>query len=277
MHEHLLAMRDGHKLRLASSDNNKDIWLIATHGLGEHGDRHGHLHKVFASSFNTVTYDLRGHGRSEGKSAYIDNFFTYIEDLQEILIHLREKHKMVKFVLFGHSMGGVIVCGYIKSLAHKDMYPSKIFLSAPPIDLIGIGGTVLKYVPSPLLFTFAGIPLSIPLVSTIDLRYLSHDPKVKESYIKDPFTHVAIHSKLLLNLLKSIREIFSEKVELQCPTFVAIGDGDRIVNPQAVCNYFTEVDNCTLKIFHGAYHEMHNEIDKFKKPYIEFLKTSLTK
>ena len=38
--------------------------------------------------------------------------------------------------------------------------------------------------------------------------------------------------------------------------------------------YFTTVDKSfQLKVFDGAYHEIHNEIEKYRKPYFDHLKT----
>jgi alpha-beta hydrolase superfamily lysophospholipase len=64
---------------------------------------------------------------------------------------------------------------------------------------------------------------------------------------------------------------------VECQLYVALGTGDSIVNSDLSIDYFTEVEkSAQLKVFDGAYHELHNEVDKWRKPYIRFLRESLT-
>lgn len=50
-----------------------------------------------------------------------------------------------------------------------------------------------------------------------------------------------------------------------------------LVHPGLMIKYFTEVEkNAQLKVFEGGYHELHNEIEKYRQPYINYLRQSLT-
>ena len=86
--EKFIKMPDGVELHGQIREVGSQIWLIATHGIGEHLGRHNYLIDLFGHDFNVFQYDLRGHGQSQGKPAYIEDFFQYMEDLQEIINYL---------------------------------------------------------------------------------------------------------------------------------------------------------------------------------------------
>ena len=65
-------MKDGVELHAKIQETGSPIWLIHTHGIGEHLDRHQYLTDLFGKDFNIFQYDLRGHGRSLGPSAYVE-------------------------------------------------------------------------------------------------------------------------------------------------------------------------------------------------------------
>ena len=71
------------------------------------------------------------------------------------------------------------------------------------------------------------------------------------------------------------KNVFSKKIRPKCEAICVVGSGDKIVSTKAITKYFNEVEKCfSLKVFDGAFHEMHNEIEKYRSPYLEFLKNS---
>ena len=49
--------------------------VIITHGLGEHSGRYSYVvEKLNQSHLNAYTYDLRGHGKSGGHGAYVNDY-----------------------------------------------------------------------------------------------------------------------------------------------------------------------------------------------------------
>ena len=56
--------------------------LIIVHGLVEHSGRYAHVAEFFAKrGYSVGTFDLRGHGKSEGKRSLIRSFDNYLDDL----------------------------------------------------------------------------------------------------------------------------------------------------------------------------------------------------
>ena len=144
-----LKLRDGTTLFGKIRKENSSHWLVAVHGVGEHCGRHDYLKDIFR--FNLLQYDLRGHGQSEGRRAWIDNFSTFVDDLADILVYLKREHGMEKFVLFGHSLGGLIALSYLLHPQRKEFSPEKVFLGAPPLRIGGKLGIIADGIPYSLM------------------------------------------------------------------------------------------------------------------------------
>lgn len=267
---------DGTPLKCLIRDNGTSKWLIISHGLGEHLGRHEYILKLFSQNFNIAIYDLRGHGKSGGRPGYVEDFRDYFRDLEVVIDYLRKEFSLKQYVLMGHSMGALITAGYMQNMVKPDRYPEKVFLSSPVVGAPGVLGPLLAGAPALLFEAFCKTP-TISLGGILNLRKLSHDSRVYDAYVKDEFTHKKIHTKLLFEILRMSREVFSRPLRIECELFVATGTGDGVVSSELAIDYFTEIEkSAQLKVFEGAYHELHNEVDKWKKPYIQFLRQSLT-
>lgn len=267
---------DGTPLKCLIRETGSNKWLIVTHGLGEHAGRHEFILKLFSQNFNIAIYDLRGHGRSGGRRAFVEDFDFFYKDLQSVISFLKKDFSMTNYSLFGHSMGGLITAGYVQNLVSKDFYPEKVFLSSPAVAAPGLMGPLFSMAPKMLFEGLTKCP-TIPLQGVLDLKKLSHDGRIYEAYIKDDLCQTKIHSKLFFEVLKAGRNVFSRPLRVDCPLFVSIGTGDTLVNPKILINYFQTVEKSSqLKIIDGGYHELHNETEKYRKPYLNFLRQSLT-
>lgn len=274
MDKKFLKMKDGAELYISIKESGSPVWIIATHGIGEHLERHKYIPELFGHDFNVFQYDLRGHGRSSGKKAWVQDFSLYMEDLREITKFLQEKYRMNRYILFGHSMGGLITSAFIQNYVDENNYPERLIINAPPVGADGILGTLVKVLPAGFFKTASDIPYSFPIGGLVDLKYLSHDPRVKEDYIKDPLNCLKLESKLILEMMKCSKDTFSRPLRSKCPSYVSVGTSDRIVGSKELIEYFTTVDKSfQLKVFDGAYHEIHNEIEKYRKPYFDHLKS----
>lgn len=267
---------DGTPLKCLIRETGSNKWLIVTHGLGEHLGRHEFFLKLFSQNFNIAIYDLRGHGRSGGKRAWVEDFSDFSKDLSMVLEYLKKHFSLQSYILFGHSMGGLITADFMQNHAKDDLYPEKVFLSSPAVGAPGLMGPVFANAPKLLLEGLTKLP-SIPLGKVLDLRKLSHDSRVYENYIKDEFTILKIQTKLYMEIMKASREVFSRPLRVKCPLYCSIGTEDALVHAGLVMKYFTEVEkNAQLKVIEGGYHELHNEIEKYRKPYLNYLRQSLT-
>jgi acylglycerol lipase len=83
--------------------------LIVLHGLKDHSSRYGELAaRLTQRGFNVYAFDLRGHGRSEGRKVFVSRFSLYVDDLENFLAIVKRESPGRPVFLFGHSMGGTI-------------------------------------------------------------------------------------------------------------------------------------------------------------------------
>ncbi len=274
--QHFFKMRDGVELHVDIRERGHDEWLIVTHGIGEHLKRHLYINDLFSGRYNIVFYDLRGHGLSTGEDAYVADFNDFILDLEELLGVLRKRFRMESYVLFGHSMGALITSRFLQIKAQREFYPRKVFINAPPVGFSGVAGQVASWAPFALIDGLTKLPGSLKVGGLVDLNYLSHDPMIKKEYVDDELNHQKLHSKLAFELAKCSHETFSRPINPHCPAFVSVGSKDRIVSYSQLVSYFQVIEkNFDLQVIDGAYHEIHNEIEKYRAPYFKHLKASL--
>ena len=183
---------------------------------------------------------------------------------------------MDKFVLFAHSLGALITSGYLQRYADEETYPSLCYLNAPPVGFSGGLGKFIEYAPKGIFRSLAKISVSFRVGGLLDLNYLSHDPRVKENYITDNRNLLQLHTKLLLEVVKASSEVFNRPIRPRCPAYVSVGTNDRIVGYSQLKKYFTLVEKSfNYREFEEAYHEIHNEIEKYRLPYFEHLKNCI--
>jgi acylglycerol lipase len=275
MDKKFLKMRDGAELYVQIKESGSPVWIIGTHGVGEHMGRHKYLPEQFGHDFNIFQYDLRGHGHSTGRRAYISDFSLYMEDLREIIRFLEEKYRMKRYILFGHSMGALITCSFMQSYVEEERYPERVVVNAPPCGAHGILGKIVKVIPETVFGSLCEVPYSVGIPGLVDLNYLSHDPRVKEDYLKDVLNSTKLESKLVFELMKTAQSTFARPIRSKCPSFVTVGGSDQVIGYEDLVAYFTNVEKAfNLKVIDGAFHEIHVEIEKYRKPYLDYLKQS---
>ncbi len=271
-----IRMRDNVELHAQIKEVDSPIWLIVSHGIGEHLERHAYIRDLVGRDFNICMYDLRGHGRSLGPAATISNFDQYRFDLDDVLEYLRGKYKMKRYILFGHSMGALITAGFVQRFCHAENQPELIFLNAPPAGFAPPFGQVVDRISHSFFKNLAGLKASVRVGGMVDLAYLSHDPQVKVRYINDPLNALKLHTRLLLQLASDAKLTFASPISPPCPAFCTWGSGDRIVSPEHLRKYFSIIEpDFETREFEGAYHEIHNEIEKYRAPYFEYLTSCL--
>lgn len=270
----ILQSQAGIELYLDIYERGKKDWLVVTHGIGEHSGRHHYLKHLFSEFYNILFWDLRGHGKSTGKRAYIDDFNQYSEDQLKVLRFLEDEYRAENFTLFGHSMGSLITANTIQNFNYGSRV-SKVYLSSPPVEVPG-AGRIAKILPKKWLSGLANLDFSLAIPGLIDKDGLSHDPEVIDLYERDPLNCMSLHSKLLFQLAVTSNRVFSKPLNFNGLMFASVGGNDTVVDPKAVVHYFKAInpvtDFCYLP---GARHEIHNEIAVYQKPYFEFLKKSL--
>lgn len=89
--------------------------VLVIHGFAEHSGRYLELLDALADAgFDALAFDLRGHGRSEGRRAHLRRFEDYLDDTRAAFAAMTAGTDGPALV-FGHSMGGLIATHFAAS------------------------------------------------------------------------------------------------------------------------------------------------------------------
>ena len=230
--------------------------VVIVHGVTEHSGRYGWLvEALLRAKFAIYTFDLRGHGRSEGTGGHIDRFDHYVEDVHIFCDWVRRRETDTPLFLMGHSLGSLIVTRY---LARSEPFVSGAILASTPVYLS---------TPPPRLLLIVGqlVAAFIPrlcLRPPFDPGALSHDPGVIQAAREDPLIQRRVTLRLLLELLATMRDLPTYARALHVPVLVLHGAEDSIAcvtGAYQLLQWIGSTDK-ELKVFPGARHELYNEV-----------------
>lgn len=257
--EYQLKTKDGLELFACEWKPDCDIRgiICLVHGLGEHCGRYGGLasylnHKKFA----VTGFDLRGHGRSPGVRGHIGSYSAVLEDISLLESEVSKRYPGEPRFLYGHSLGGNPVLNY--ALRCPTGF-SGIIATSPWLQL-SFAPAVLKVC---MGFLMSGVWPSFSQSNNLDTLALSHDAEIVKNYIGDPLNHGFISARTFASMHRAGLWALKHAEEFTLPLLLMHGSDDRITSPEASRRFAGLVpENCTLKIWEGLYHELHNEPQK---------------
>jgi alpha-beta hydrolase superfamily lysophospholipase len=250
-------MADGTLLRTLLWEPAGEPWaqVLIVHGLGEHAGRYANVAgPLTAAGIEVHGYDQRGFGGSAGPRAWVERWSQLHDDLEERLVAVRATRPGLPLVLYGHSLGGLVACGYVLSEVPRPE-PDLLVLSSPALDAEfpawkrAMAATMTRLVPR-------------MRVSNGTLRDgLSRDPAIRDAYARDPLCQTS-------STVRFGAEGFAEQVRLRpviaaletmpMPTFVFHGSSDPIV-PVTASEPLGAKGNVTRHVHEGLRHETHHE------------------
>jgi alpha-beta hydrolase superfamily lysophospholipase len=228
--------------------------ICLVHGLGEHSGRYAHVVDSFCrKKFAVVAFDLRGHGQSEGPRGHAPKYDLLISDIFQGLEKAKQAHPELPVFIYGHSLGGNLILQMV--LKHQPDVAGAI--SSAPLFKPAFKPPAWKMA---ALQMFAGICPTLTMYNEVDPRALSRDAEKVRTYQKDPLVHDRISARLAKDMLAAGAWNLAHAAKLSCPLLLIHGDADRITSTQASRDFAAQAGKrCTLKIWHGLYHDPHNE------------------
>jgi len=231
--------------------------VCLVHGLGEHRGRYVHVaDSLTQAGYTLISFDLRGHGKSEGPRGHTPSYEALLQDISSLLEVANKQFPQLPSFLYGHSLGGNLVLNYVLRLQS---------------DLKGVIATDpwlrLAFEPPRFKIILAQITNYIwPSFSQkngLDTKVLSRDPEVVHTYENDPLVHDYISSRMFIGIYQSGYWALEHASEFSLPLLLMHGGDDKIISVKASHEFAnTKTKNCTLKIWNGLYHEIHNEPEK---------------
>ncbi len=231
--------------------------IVLVHGLGEHSGRYDHaVARLLGEGYAIHTLDHRGHGRSDGSRAFIEDIDHAVADVDTLVDRAVAAQPGVPVFMLGHSMGGLISVRY--ALAHQDRLAGLI-LSATlaQLDAVPRG---LELVARAL----SVIAPRAPLIA-IDHGLVSRDPAVVEAYRSDPLVHHGkVPARTAVQLADAVERFPSTVGAITVPTLILYGTADALCTPAGsvmLGERIGAVDK-TVHAYDGLFHEILNEPER---------------
>jgi alpha-beta hydrolase superfamily lysophospholipase len=231
--------------------------ILYVHGLGSHSGRL----EPWAKRFNQqgiafIAHDHRGHGKSDEKRGQPKKFSYLVRDTKLMMKRLREQFPEKKIILYGHSLGGNIAINYVIS---ETFTADALIVTSPWLKLVAPPSKLLFFMINFLDKVLPGLTFS----NRLNADDISRDEQAVEAYRQDPLVHDQISAGLFKSAYEGGLHALRNVYKINCPFLIMHGNADKITSHKSSENFVMNTSDRThLKIWEGAYHELHNEPEK---------------
>jgi alpha-beta hydrolase superfamily lysophospholipase len=231
--------------------------ICLVHGLGEHSGRYSHWAGLLnQAGYSVISYDLRGHGKSGGQRGHILSFNDYLNDTDLLVKEARDRYPDAPQFLYGHSLGGIIVTNYVLRRKPK--------LTGVVVTALSNKTSLQEQKVKVLLSRILGSVVPKMSMSTgLIPSTISRDPEVEEKYINDPLVHHQASLSFAKSSLDAIAWSEQHASEWTLPVLFMHGEMDKLGYAEGSREFAAKIKgDCTIKIWPGMFHEVHNEPEK---------------
>jgi acylglycerol lipase len=231
--------------------------VCLVHGLGEHSGRYAHVAETLNhGGYAVLATDLRGHGKTEGMRGHSPSFIAFMDDMAILLAEAAQRYPGLPCFLWGHSLGALLVANYV--LRQKPQ------LTGVVLTALGLRSSVSN---QKAKIQFAKIAAKImPQMSMptgLIAEHISRDPEVVKRYVNDPLVHSVATLAMAKYTIEAIPWAYDHASEWALPVLIMHGDADEIAFISGAEDFVSLIkQDCTLKVWSGLWHEIHNEPEK---------------
>lgn len=231
---------------------------ILVHGLAEHSARYRERALFLAErGFAVFIPNHRGHGKSGGRRAHVLSFQDYLSDLMVVSKNARDITQKGKFLLFGHSMGGLISANFA---GIKPDLLSGLVLSSPFFGFAmkvpafkAIGGKLIS-----------GLWPSLSMPTGIDPNHVSHDPVAVAEYANDPMVSKIVSARWFTETVKAQTLVADAMNTYTGPLLVMQAGDDLLASASESRKVFEGAASADKEFYNleGFYHDIFHEAGK---------------
>lgn len=268
-----------------------------SHGMCEHKKRYYEFMEFLSTNgYITIINDMRGHGKSIKEKddlgyMYDDTSDYLVEDCHQITEYIKKEYPDLPVILFGHSMGSLIVKKYLMKYS-KDV--DKVILCGTPskrklinlailltkISILFRGDHYRNKFILKVAFNNSNKYVENPLT---DFDWICSNRDVLAEYQTDPLTGFLFTNNAYLNLFKLLKQVYIKKnyvVENEkLPIFFIAGTDDPVIidkNTWLKCvDFYRKLGykNIKSKLYKNCRHELLNEYSNnvIYKDIIDFI------
>lgn len=238
--------------------------VLFAHGFGDHSGRWQRYAETLAAAGGAVfACDHRGHGRSDGPRALIDDFDAVARDYLG-LCAVPALPRDVPVFLAGHSMGGLIAA----RAATLGLAPATgLVLSSTLLGPWPAASALLESLDrgEPIPAAARGHPL-LDSCASLHPTALSRDPAVVDQFVGD---ELSFTGSIPVETLHSWVELQARFEDLplggvDLPTLYLHGGADPLLSHRQSVTTLARVvrDDLEVRVFPGARHSIYNETNR---------------
>lgn len=264
-------LKDGN--RLWYEEEGSGMPIVFLHGWMGSSFCFSNQIDYFSKAYRVFVLEHKGHGKSDRPQ---DASYTLPEFAEELNQAVDQLIGDQKFVLIGHSMGGMISLVYATTPKFKKRLKALILMSTTPkfenpgvqeyINLIKKGEMSLE--PNPEDAKNILVPLCF------NQKYIQTHEEAIKKFVEEKLKnseHVAV--KTLINFVDHYN-VEDKLKEIEVPTLILAGDEDSMVTPENSKSMHKKIKNSQLKIFSpkiGHYIQF-EALQEYNKTVENFLK-----
>ncbi|MEN0058546.1 MAG: lysophospholipase [Bdellovibrio sp.] len=233
--------------------------IVITHGHGEHSESYHRFVNAFAGDkWRFYAWDLRGHGRSDGRRGYVAEFDDYCQDYK-IFLEMVLKEPSVQqgpVILFCHSLGALI---QIKTLLRNpDISYQGLIVSGP---LFGLSLPVPAYKAKGAAVLNMLLP-QITMGNELSNDMLTRDPEVIREFEQDALRHHRMSPGAFIGLMDACEYVHHRANEVKKPALFLLAEADPVISTPEARRFYGNIGSTRkeLYIYPGAKHEVINDI-----------------
>ena len=252
---------DGTRMFMAlwrPDDDKPRALLIALHGVGGHAGEMKNIGEFLADKGLAVfAPDQRGFGHYSGTKGHVMSFDEYVEDIQNLVMQVKDSYLNKITYLFGSSLGGVNAIRYILK------YPRTVdglLLQSPAVSHKMEMGVAKRFAGNIL----SALNVKRYVESGISYSEASRDPENVKRLENDPLRFPMVTPRFGMEAFKASREAFQSASRIVMPVLLQQAGDDNLVVPEKSKEFFDHLSSAdkTWFLYEGLYHRLHEEPER---------------
>ncbi len=236
-------------------DGKPKAVLQVIHGYAEHIDRYAFVvNELVPAGYALLGTDHRGHGKSDGRRAYVNCFQEFIDDQRQFRDEVVQKFLSgIPYFVLGHSMGSLIAMNF------AEQFPEGL----RGLVLSGTGSAPGPEIGKPIVVATKILSKILPKIhvkSPLPPEFISRDTDVVKAYIADPLVFDVITPRLAEQMNTYLAIGASNAGRIGVPVLIQFGSTDTSFSGQKDLFDAIGAADKTFKRYTGLKHEVYNEL-----------------
>jgi len=234
--------------------------IVLVHGLGEYCERYEWAASQFVEQgYAVLGVDLPGHGKSALRQGHVRSFSEFLDAVDEQISRAESLYPGVPLILFGHSMGGLVIVRYLQ-IRKRPASVRAVLLSSPSLQTANpISGTQLR-----LAGLLSRVWPTFLQSAGIRAENVTRSPEIRVFYASSDRVLHRFSVRLLTEFFQAMDAAIAFPTRIDVPILVAQAGEDKLVS---VATNRAFVDNLVAadkqyKVYPDCYHELLNEPER---------------